>query len=232
MCTVTFVRREKGYVLTSNRDEDCRRNAFPPRKHEHLGRTLLFPKDPQAEGSWIASRADGTSICLLNGAFEKHERRPPYRISRGKLLLNALANDQPGDVLSTENLQGLEPFTAILIVPGMDASLYRWDGNAIFEEMVAQELLLSSATLYDQQERQKRKTAFHAFLQKNYQPHADALLGFHQSTYTDVKENDFLMKRGPYLRTLSTTQVIFSAGEKLRMRHLNHLNNELTEVTL
>src|SRR4051812_5816730 len=92
MCTVTYLPKSKdSFILTSSRDEKpLRKIARPPSIHKRGKQLILFPKDPQGGGTWIAVSESGQTICLLNGAFDKHIPEPPYRKSRGIVALDAL----------------------------------------------------------------------------------------------------------------------------------------------
>lgn len=90
MCTVTYLPVSTGFVLTQNRDEAPTRSPQIISKEKRFGTELLFPKDTKAGGTWIATARDGRTACLLNGAFEKHKHEPPYRLSRGLVLLDFL----------------------------------------------------------------------------------------------------------------------------------------------
>ena len=86
MCTVSFLPLENGFILTSNRDERAlRKKAIFPSYQESKAGTVIFPQDGEAGGTWFAT-ADTRMICLLNGAFKSHEKQPPYRHSRGKVV--------------------------------------------------------------------------------------------------------------------------------------------------
>jgi uncharacterized protein with NRDE domain len=61
---------------------------------DHNGQKLFFPKDTDAGGTWIVMKENGDAAVLLNGAFINHTAEPPYRLSRGIILL---------DIFSTEN---------------------------------------------------------------------------------------------------------------------------------
>ena len=90
MCTVTYIPSNKdSYILTSNRDESPQRaSAEIPKKYKIFDQDIFFPRDPQAGGTWIASSEENYTLCLLNGAFKKHKWNPPYRMSRGLVLLD------------------------------------------------------------------------------------------------------------------------------------------------
>jgi uncharacterized protein with NRDE domain len=92
MCTVSYLPLPSaGYILTSNRDEAPERPTALPINHYRIGeRTVYFPKDPQAGGTWIATTGDESTICLLNGGFVPHIAAPGhhYRKSRGMVVLD------------------------------------------------------------------------------------------------------------------------------------------------
>lgn len=223
MCTLSFLKLDSGYILTSNRDEDVRRASSPPRVQEHKGVSLLFPGDPLAKGSWIALREDGMAACLLNGAFEKHERKTSYKMSRGTLLINVLSHSEPFRFLDGTELNGIEPFSMLICSAKGYAELFRWDEKKLHKETAVDRILLSSVTLYAAEERNKRKMAFDHFMRNHDQPDAQSLFSFHQSSYTKDKAFDFLMKRPPYLQTLSTTQIDFRRGGRPCMRYSDYL---------
>lgn len=84
MCTVSFIPVPGGALICSNRDEKIQRaRAVPPKWYQVNGSPLLFPKDPDAQGSWIAMKPNGQMAVLLNGGWIKHEPVYPYRKSRG-----------------------------------------------------------------------------------------------------------------------------------------------------
>jgi hypothetical protein len=124
MCTVSYLPLPtEGFVLTSTRDEkNIRKSALPPAQYHIHGEKVIFPKDPDAGGTWIAASEGGYSLCLLNGGFKIHESKPPYRLSRGIVLLDFLKYRDVGDFLAGYDFQGIEPFT-LLIAGGPDNSM-------------------------------------------------------------------------------------------------------------
>jgi uncharacterized protein with NRDE domain len=84
MCTVTLIPKgTNNFVLTSNRDEAPNRHTLSPDFYNIENTKLLFPKDEVAGGSWIGVSEKQRVLCILNGGFEKHERKATYRLSRG-----------------------------------------------------------------------------------------------------------------------------------------------------
>ena len=66
MCTVTFVRTEKGFILTSNRDEKSARKTIKPKVYKHGEKSLVYPKDELAGGTWVSTNANNRIACLLS----------------------------------------------------------------------------------------------------------------------------------------------------------------------
>ena len=54
MCTVSFIPfPDERFIFTSNRDENPKRAATALHELEVEGKTLFFPQDEQAKGSWF-----------------------------------------------------------------------------------------------------------------------------------------------------------------------------------
>src|SRR5215207_9549701 len=96
MCTVTCIPAGDKIFITSNRDEKhWRSNALPPAVYAATSGNLLFPKDGDAGGTWIAAHENGNAIVFLNGGFIAHTPKPPYRKSRGLVLTNLIDRPEP-----------------------------------------------------------------------------------------------------------------------------------------
>ena len=54
MCIVSFIPTEKGFTLTSNRDEQIDRSCDKPEFHVNNKATLIYPKDSILGGTWFA----------------------------------------------------------------------------------------------------------------------------------------------------------------------------------
>ena len=60
MCTVTYIPVGEKKYITSNRDEKAfRKKALPPQPYLHKEISLIYPKDGDAGGSWIALNENG-----------------------------------------------------------------------------------------------------------------------------------------------------------------------------
>src|SRR5690349_21615601 len=129
MCTVTYIPCGSKKFITSNRDEKTfRKKALPPQFYLHGGIRLIYPKDGDAGGSWIAVNENGNVAVLLNGGFEKHISKPPYRKSRGLVFIDVIKHISPSEYFLDADLFRIEPFT-IIILEQNKLFECRWTGN-------------------------------------------------------------------------------------------------------
>lgn len=226
MCTVTCIPAKDKIYITSNRDEKhWRSNAWPPAVHAAASGNLLFPKDGDAGGTWIAAHENGNAIVFLNGGFMRHTPQPPYRKSRGLILLELLDTTDPFVAFGSVSLQKIEPFTAIIWSTGRLFEC-RWDGNQKHTKRLSASTphIWSSATLYDEAVVEKRKNWFNEWLQKYPQPAPDDILYFHQFTGDGDTHNDLRMNRNGQVFTVSVTMLTLT-GETTHMHYLDLKNN-------
>jgi hypothetical protein len=211
MCVLTYIpTANRGFILTSNRDESVLRTpAKPPQKYAIHGHSIFFPQDPQSNGTWIAS--DGVfTICLLNGGLEKHIPAPPYRHSRGQIILDFYKYYNVNQFIQEYSLEGIEPFTLVII--HNDSSLtineLKWTGS----ELVTREYepneahIWSSVTLYSPDIIQKRTQWFTDFLANNQPISTESMITFHHTGGEGDVANDIKMNRNDSLKTISITQ--------------------------
>jgi uncharacterized protein with NRDE domain len=223
MCTVTFIPVRDSYFITSNRDEKiCRKTAVPP----GIYGKLIFPKDVDAGGTWIAIHENGNVAVLLNGAFEKHTPNPPYKQSRGITLLSIIGSNTPIMKFVKMDLTGIEPFTTVIIAEG---NLYEccWDGNMKYGMKLRKHrpYIWSSATLYDRQTRLKREQWFVEFLHRNPDPKQEDILHFHLFSGEGDANNDLQMSRANLYSTVSITAISLTAGYS-SMKYLDLRNGK------
>lgn len=257
MCTVTYFPTPSGFILTHNRDEAPSRSTQSIVKEKTpRGNTLLFPRDAQAGGTWIASSKDGKTACLLNGAFILHRRELPYRRSRGLLLLDFFDWDDPDAFFQHYDLDRIEPFTFLYFEkPSNETEVrrvteLRWDGQQRFIKELSPHLphFWCSATLYPPEMQIRREQVFIDWLTHQSPLPAVALakegsafakatadkqslITLHQTGSINDPENDYVMNRGGRVQTVSITQVL--ADEKnAHMKYLDLLGGKNSERRL
>lgn len=226
MCTITFLPQPEGRaILTQNRDESpLRARAEFPHTETFGDKLLLYPRDPQGQGSWIATNSQDKLICLMNGAYEAHESLPPYRKSRGLIVLEALKAESLQAYLKEESLEGIEPFTLLAFThteAGWQIEELKWDGSQVrIDQLPGDEPHIWSAPkLYTAEQRQLRKQWFAQWLQENPQPDEAAALRFHHTAGDGNPEHDLLLDRS-YVQTLSTTQAELNP-QGIRLRYFD-----------
>lgn len=212
MCTVSFVRAGSSVIITSNRDEHVQReNADAPAFQLLATKKIIFPKDARAGGSWFAVADTGVVSVLLNGAFKKHTPHPPYRKSRGLILLEIIEADRPVVFFNEMNLENIEPFTIVLYQPGLLHEL-RWDGINKYERQLDADrnYIWSSATLYIDEIIRQREAQFEKFISLPAAVTAQEIYTFHASNNGDT-ENGLIINRQTGMKTFSITQTVVNS---------------------
>lgn len=204
MCTVTFLPfNQREFILTSNRDEDVNRlSALPVQEYKVNNRTVFFPKDQKANGTWIAYDVKGYTLCLLNGANEPHIQQLNYKKSRGLMLLDFYFYNEPEDFAKLYDFGGIEPFTMILAYSCSDTERVRlyelkWDGLNV--QLITHDSSLpqiwSSVTLYSPETILERKNWFENWLENHNTFTPDNILFFHHFGGNGSTDNDLVMNR-------------------------------------
>lgn len=209
MCTVTFIPGARGICLVSNRDEKkFRSDALPPAQYVVDGVRILYPRDADAGGTWIALHENGNAIVFLNGGVEAHIPKPPYKRSRGLVLLDMISKEKPTEFFGQLDLQDIEPFTAV-VWERMHLFECIWDGTHKHLNNKDREQchIWSSVTLYDSATRNKREQWFSEWLAECAAPTLDQILDFHQFTGDGDSHNDLMMNRNGEVFTVSITGV-------------------------
>lgn len=214
--------------LTSNRDEKhWRRPAQAPGMHAHGEHEMIYPTDGDAGGSWIALCANGNAGVLLNGAFEKHERKDRYKKSRGLVFLDVLAAKRPLHHFLKTALQDIEPFTLLL---WQENNLYecRLDGKGkkyCIALKTYRPYIWSSVTLYDEAVRKKREQWFLKWLNNHPVPGRKDILDFHRFAGDGDEQNSLLMNREGRVFTVSITSLEIT-GQKGLVHYTDVLTRE------
>jgi len=226
MCTVSFIYSNNVAILTHNRDEKTSRpSAIHPKPYLINNKTIYFPKDPQAGGTWFALTQSKTVLVLLNGAQEKHSPKPFYRKSRGLIVLDLISADSPIDEWNKIELSNIEPFTIVLF---HESKLYqlRWNDveKIILNLEVSQSYIWSSSTLYSEEVRKNREILFQDFLNSNILSPKE-ILHFHQYTNENDLENGLIINRNGKLITQSITQTVFDEN-KVVLSYVDLINHQ------
>lgn len=253
MCTLTFVPLEKNnFILTSSRDEQkTRKNSELPSFTEINKTKILRPVDGDAGGSWIGITDKGRTLCLLNGAFERHTRNTPYRKSRGIILMELLAANSEKEIESYD-FNKIESFTLIWIEKNKNSTSlteYRWveEENKLHKKVIDTKYayIWSSATLYTSEIAEKREEWFEEwtefYLKKGQSLDTISQILWHFHVKGGEKQNasprEQILMEDPQGGTVSLTQIIshFSLKvpkNKLTMKHynLNTLKSSFDEV--
>ncbi len=215
MCTVSFIGGPNGFTLISNRDEKSSRKTLLPAHYIINNKSILFPKDETANGTWIALGANGKTACLLNGAFNNHKRELPYDRSRGLILLESFSYATHTEYLEQVNLSNVEPFTLILVgqfaQENNSRTLFelKWDGiKKHIQELNSEENhIWSSSTLYPAAIAKKKESWFRKWIQSNKEKINNNIFEFHNRKHSSVKNEDVLSDFGAGLKTISITSV-------------------------
>ena len=208
MCTVTYLPLENNnFILTSNRDETPLRKTISPQKYIENDVELIYPKDEIAGGTWIGTSNKNRLVCLLNGGFENHQRKLPYKMSRGIIVKNILSADDGVAFINTFNFDNIEPFTLVLVDWNSDLETYElvWNGTIKHFTKLAQEpKIWSSSTLYTEDMKQLRKDWFSDWLKENKEFKQEKILAFHKNEDLGTEEISPKMKR-KFVETVSIT---------------------------
>lgn len=214
MCTVSFVCSNDRIIITSNRDEQVLRPAIAPKNYHINDKKIFFPKDPRAGGTWYAVDEKGNVLVLLNGAAEKHQWNPPYRRSRGLIVLDLMGSPSVLQTWQDINLDNVEPFT---LVSFENQQLHQLRWNGISKEDIAlnaaQNHIWSSSTLYSKEIREQRAQWFSVFLETRPEVTADEMFQFHRYTETENQHFGLVINREEQLKTLSITQTVIEKNK-------------------
>lgn len=210
MCTVTYLPLgNNNFILTSNRDETPLRKTIPPKDYIENGVELTYPKDELAGGTWIGLSEKKRLVCLLNGGFELHERKAPYKMSRGIIVKKILSEENAVTFINGFNFEGIEPFTLVLVDWFAALKTYElvWDGFVKdFKELSQAPKIWSSSTLYTEEMKVLRKKWFANWLSEKEEFSQEDILEFHQNENLGEKGTSPKMKRA-FVETVSVTSV-------------------------
>jgi Transport and Golgi organisation 2 len=235
MCVLTYVPvADNGFIVTSNRDENIARpKANSPKKIKVNGIEVFCPIDPISNGTWIATAKHYTMV-LLNGGHKKHETAANYRQSRGQVILEFTKWNDPETFLENFNFEGMEPFTLVLFKNDNRQQIteIKWcSGEKYMSHLSGDSALIwSSATLYDEQATENRKSWFLEHLSYYKEKiSSEKILDFHYSGGKQDLENSIKLKRKNGIETVCITQIeIYPRAKYLFYNDLeNNTSNRL-----
>lgn len=207
MCTVTFIPTgEKDFILTTNRDEQPSRSPEFLTKQIEGDLELLFPRDIGAGGTWVVASNKNRLLTVLNGAFEQHVHNPPYRRSRGLMVLDFFQFSTVEDFFRDYSLRGIEPFTLVIYEEDRLYEL-RWNGQESFINPLHPQSfhIWSSATLYSPDVQARRAKWFWDWLANRDHFNPESVMELHRTGGDGDPETDYVMKRGGMIQTVSIT---------------------------
>lgn len=212
MCTLTYLPgNATDFIFTTNRDESPLRVALEPKIYMHDKKKVLYARDKEANGTWMFCHENDFSVCLLNGAFVKHKHNPPYRKSRGIVVLEYGRYKNTVEFVRNYNFKNIEPFTMLIVryIENRILEEVRWDGESIhYKEMNADKPhIWSSSTLYTEEAKNKREQWFKDWFNRN-EVNQESILYFHKNAGKEDSFNSLVMNRKGLVKTLSITQVI------------------------
>jgi len=193
-------------MLISNRDEAVNRKTVPPKRYENKVISLVYPRDEVAGGTWIGASSKNRMLCLLNGAFVKHNRKSSYKKSRGIIVKELL---EVGDVFTEVqeyDFDDIEPFTLLIVDWNSELKLIEliWDGtNTQITDLPLEPKIWSSSTLYNSEMKTFRQQWFKEYLNQNGSS-SEELLYFHEHYGVGDPMLDLKIDRG-LLKTVSIT---------------------------
>lgn len=204
MCILSIFSKTNGdFILTQNRDESIYRPTSPNiETREFYGQKVTSPIDLNSGGTWIYY-TEKFAVCVLNGGYEKHSHHPPYRMSRGLVILELLKFDSMDKFIAEINLEEIEPFTMVMIdLKSNQKQILVWNGKQKFVENLSDEKLIvrSSSTLYDASEKLYHKQNFEDLNLIN----PEEIYKIHQKLA--MLKND----KYPIVQSTSITQIIHS----------------------
>lgn len=230
MCTLTYLPRPEGYLLTHSRDESPHRpssDRIYKKQVENL--ELYYPLDLEARGTWIGmssflsdNRTKGRSACVLNGGSIPYQRQAPYARSRGELVLAVLQARHATEWVANFDFSAFEPFT--LIVKEEDA-IYQMVHNPEQDELFKlngdEPHIWSSTTLYKPPVRAERASHFYHWLASKPLINPETLREFHLRGYEAQQFPGFKLYIPGQVETVSLTQIAVSGTA--RKMHYHHL---------
>lgn len=228
MCTVTYIPKTNGeFILTQNRDEDIKRAiATPPIEKIINGQKHLFPIDPQGGGTWIGISETSRVASLLNGGSESYNYNPPYRHSRGKVILDYFSYPDFNTFYNSYNFKKLEPFTLLVIEESKMYELIVNESNISLQELDGKKPhIYSSSSLYTRNSIEDRRLTFQEWYYKSPNISQQDAMNFHSKFLFENEKDKSKIWDDFILNTVSITSLykLFGMAEIQYSDQLNDI---------
>lgn len=210
MCTVTYIPKDNDeFILTQNRDEDIKRAIATPPIDRIINNTKhLFPIDPQGRGTWIGISETGRFASLLNGGSESHNYNPPYRHSRGKLILDYFSFPDLATFYKEYNFENLEPFTLLILEKNEMYELISNDSHLRLKELDRKRPhIYSSSSLYTDNSKEERRLTFFEWYYNSQNISQEDVLNFHDKFLFENEKDKSKIWGDFILNTVSITSI-------------------------
>jgi Transport and Golgi organisation 2 len=232
MCTVTFYKDAGKTIITSNRDEQIGRpSAAAPGKFLKGNNTFYYPVDTLTNGTWFCVKQDGGILVLLNGSERKHIPSPPYRRSRGLILLDIFDSIDISRQWQEIDLYNIEPFTIVAFVHN-ELMQFRWNGCEKSFRILDdnQPRIWSSATLYDNRTINMRESWYSSFLaEKKGNIHEGDFLDFHTNMQKSDSQDGLGINRNQTIITKNVTQCVID-GKTFILTHMDLITGSKSRI--
>lgn len=232
MCILSIVKSDQGIIITSNRDEQrSRKNSLAPEIINLGERKAIIARDAQAQGTWLLTDNHGRTAILLNGAFESHTPAPPYRESRGIILMHLFQEHNFKSAFLFYNLENIEPFQIIYLDTEI-AFQCVWDGNQkhLFAIDLSTPQVYFSPTLYTREQQEEKRNHFFKTLAEIGSINSNELLEIHSNQNIHSSELNFFMSR-EHQTTKSISQVELNSTQSYYV-HWQSWDNQRHQHTL
>ncbi len=230
MCTLTYIAKPEEAIITVNRDEAPTRAASDPIIREENGFQFWLAPEPVSGGSnFVLDIINQRLLVLLNGAFKAHKHVPPYRISRGVMMMEAFAFDTLREMEHSYDFAGIEPFTLLSFQGGRWEEL-RWDATASHHNAppIGESRIWSSTKLYPAEAILYREKEFGDFLKNSRAVYHQQLFEMHRRFMDDSRGIGYRMNYEDRVKTVSVTQLVLKDG-RMMLRYLD-LNREPKQI--
>lgn len=211
MCTISWLATGEGLTICFNRDESiARARAEAPRLHRGSAHAFLAPRDPLGGGTWLAVRADGVALALLNHYGGWQQAAPG--LSRGAVVWQLASAADPATAWRefAPSLDRTLPFH--LLTLRRDAvRIDTWNGITLRSRHAGWPVgMLTTSSSPDPLVLPRRQRAFERLASKSAALTGRDLMRFHQGSDDADAHGSVWMDRGDR-RTVSQSRIELGA---------------------